>query len=93
MTSKSRRGQGKHSARGKRGKVRQDFSAASAQTQATGQSYRPVPHALTPSAKVPALRSVLTAVRYPYIVSELRRIAIIAGIMLAVLVVLYLVIH
>jgi hypothetical protein len=34
---------------------------------------------------------VLTAVRYPYILTELRRIGILAGIMLTILVVLALV--
>ena len=90
MPSKSRHRRGKHSARSKKRKLRQDFSVTVAQRQA--QNYEPVSPAPTPSAKVLTPRSALPPVRYPYIATELRRIAIIAGIMLAVLVVLYLVI-
>ncbi len=87
MPSKSRRGRGKRSARSKKRKVRQDFSVAVAQRQATSQNYEPAP-----SAKMLTPRSALSPVQYPYIATELRRIAVLAGIMLVVLVVLYLVI-
>ncbi len=92
MPSKSRHGRGKHSAQSKKGKSRQDFSVSGAQRQATAQNYEPVSPAPTPSAKVLTPRPKLTPLQYPYIATELRRIAIVAGIMLAVLVVLSLVI-
>ena len=92
MPSKSRHRQGKHSAQRKRKKSRQDFSVTGAQRQATAQNYEPVSPAPPPSAKVLTPGSALPPVRYPYIATELRRIAIVAGIMLAVLVVLSLVI-
>ena len=44
-----------------------------------------------PTASVPTLTPTPTAVQYPHIVSELRRVGILAGIMLAILVVLTLV--
>jgi len=92
MPGKSRHGRSKHSARSKKRRMRQDFSLTGAQQQATAQSYEPVSPVPTPSAKVLSPRSTLTPVQYPYIATELRRIAILAGIMLAVLGVAYLVI-
>ena len=89
MPRKSRRGRGKQSARSKKRENRQDFSAAPAQQPATVQNYEPVSPVPTPSTKVLRPRSKLTPVQYPYITTELRRIAILAGIMLVVLVVLY----
>jgi len=91
MPGKSRHGRSKHSARSKKRRMRQDFSLTGAQQQATAQSYEPVSSVPTP-AKVLTPRSILTPVQYPYIATELRRIAILAGIMLAVLGVAYLVI-
>jgi len=92
MPGKSRHRRGKHSARSKKGKVRRGISAAVAQQPAMAQSYQPVSTAPTPSAKVPKPRSTPTRLHYPYITAELRRIAILAGIMLTVLVVINLVI-
>ncbi len=90
MPRKSLHGRGKHSARSKKRKVRQAVSITGA--QAIAQNYEPVSRVPTVSAKVLAPRSKLTPVQYPYIATELRRIAILAGIMVVVLVVLYLVI-
>jgi hypothetical protein len=92
MPSKSRHRRDKHSTRSKKGENRQDFSASGAQQQATAQNYEPVSSAPTPSVKVLTPRPKLTPVQHPYIAIELRRIAILTGIMLAVLVVLSLVI-
>lgn len=92
MPSKSRHRRDKHLARSKKGKSRQDFSVSGAQRPATAQNYEPVSPAPTPSAKVLTPRLRLTPRQYPYITTELRRIAIVAGIMLAILVVLSLVI-
>ena len=86
MPSKSRRGRGKKK-KGKRGS-----SPIVAQRQAVAQTYKPVSQAPIPSAKVLTPRSTLPPAQYPYITTELRRIAILAGIMLVVLVVIYLVI-
>ena len=91
MPSKSRGGR-KRSTRSKKRRMRQDFSLAGAQQQATAQNHKPVSQAPSPSAKVLTPRFTLPSVRYPYITTELRRIAILAGIMLAILVVLSLVI-
>lgn len=92
MPGKSRHRRDKHSAQHKRKKSRQDFSVSGAQRPATAQNYEPVSPAPAPAAKVLTPRPALPPVRYPYIATELRRIAIVAGIMLAVLVVLSLVI-
>jgi len=92
MPGKSQHGRGKHSARSKRGRTRQGFSLAGAQQQAVAQDYKSVSQAPAPSAKVLTAKSTLPPVQHPYITIELRRIALLAGIMLTVLVVLYFVI-
>ncbi len=90
MPGKLQHGQGKRSSRRKRGKSRQSPSVIAAQRQPVAQAYKPVSRpAVTASSHVPI--STLTAVQHPYIVSELRRIGILAGTMLAILVVLALV--
>jgi len=64
-----------------------------AQQPAVTQAYKPAaaPKVAAPPASVPTPLATLTAVRHPYIVTELRRIGILAGIMLVILVVLALV--
>jgi len=59
-----------------------------AQRQAVTETHKPVapPRVAAPSASAPTPPPVLTAVRYPYILTELRRIGILAGIMLVILV-------
>ena len=93
MSGKSRHGGGKHSPQAKKRESsrrlnleRQRSSAIAVQQQAIAQAYKPAPSAgvSTPVAKP-------TAVQYPYIAIELQRIGIIAGIMLAILVVLALI--
>ena len=90
MSGKSRHGKGKH---GKRKKSRQHFSAVSARQTPVAQTNEPIvvakPSALPASVLTPI--KTQTATRYPYITAELRRIGILAGIMLAILVVLALV--
>ena len=90
MPGKSQR---RHLSRSKKGKGRRRPSAIVAQGQAVAQSYEPVSHpkVSTPSVSVPTRMATLSTARYPYIVTELRRIGILAGIMLAILVVLALV--
>ena len=86
MPGKSQRKQSK------KRKHRQGYPAIPAQRQALVQTDKPVsqPEA-PPSTKVPTPIATLRAARYPYIAFELRRIGILAGIILAILIVLVLV--
>lgn len=88
MPSKSRHSQRKLSRR-RRGKSRPVFSSPVSQQQAVAQPHKPAAPSkvVAPSAGVP----VLTLARYPYIATELRRIGILTGIILVILVVLFLV--
>ena len=90
MPGKSHRG---HSSHKKKKKGRQGSAAIAAQRQAVAQTYKPVPQpkVSAPSISAPTPMAAQTATRYPYVVSELRRIGILAGIMLVILVVLALV--
>jgi hypothetical protein len=85
VSKKSRRG--KHLTRNKRMERRQDSLATPAPQPATIQ--KPVSPVPTPAAKVLRPTSKLAQIQHPYITTELRRIAILAGIMVVVLVVLY----
>jgi len=89
MPGKFRRG---HPSRKKKKKGKLGLAIA-AQRQAVAQTYKPVPQpkAPAPSVSAPTPITTQTVARYPYIIAELRRIGILAGIMLAILVVLALV--
>ena len=93
MPGKSQRSRRKHSVSGKKKKGRRSPAGVVAQEQAGIQIDKPVTPArvalpaLSTSAPLPRL----TPLRHPYILTELRRTGIIAGIMLIVLVVLALV--
>ena len=91
MPGKSQHGKRKLP-RSKRGKGRQTVSAVSTQ-QAVAQTYKPASHpeASAPSVSVPTMTATPVVTRYPYIASELRRIGILAGVMLVILVILALV--
>jgi len=93
MLGKSRHGRRKRSFQGKKKKGRRSPPGVVVQRQADIQIDKPVapPRVVTPSASAPTPMPVLTTVRYPYILTELRRIGILAGMMLAILVVLALV--
>ncbi len=93
MPSKSQRSRRKRSSKGKKKKSRRSPPVIVSQQQAATQTYEPVapPKVAAPSASAPTPMPVLTAVRHPYILTELRRIGILAGVMLAILVVLVLV--
>ena len=93
MPGKSQRSRRKHSFQGKKKKGRQSPPGVVAQWQAGIQSDKPVasPKVAVPAVSTPTPMPVLTPVRYPYILTELRRTGILAGIMLAILVVLALV--
>ena len=90
MPDKSRR---QHPPRSKRGKGKLSHSATVPQQQAVAQSYKsaPRPEISAPSASVPTPVPTQTIVQHPYIFTELRTIGIMAGAMLAVLVVLALI--
>ena len=92
MPGKSRHGRRKPP-RSKRKRGRQDVSAIRAQQRVAAQTYKPASHpeASAPSASAPSMMATLTVTRYPYITAELRRIGILAGVMLIILVILALV--
>ena len=85
MGSKSRR-KGKHSLQSKKRKRKQISTLKASQQPAVAQTYEPAaPSKVTPP---PAMEPTPMVARYPHISNELRRIGILAGIMLATLVVL-----
>ena len=93
MPSKSQHGRRKHSFQGKKKKGKRSPQGIIAQRQADIQINKPAtpPRAVTPRASAPTPTPVLTTIRYPYIFTELRRIGVLAGILLVILVVLALV--
>ena len=93
MPGKSRHGKKKHSAQSKKLRMRQSPSPIAVQQPVAAQTYEPATpsKAVTSSVKVPTPASTPMAVHYPYIVTELRTIGILAGITLVILVVLVLV--
>ena len=96
MTGKSRRSKGKHHARSKKSKAKQRYTAVASQQQVAAPVASSVETAApaqvpVPSARVRTAPSKPGKVRYPYITAELKRIGILAGIMLAILIVLALV--
>ena len=92
MPGKSQRSRRKHSFQGKKKKGRRSPPGVVAQQPAGIQIDKPValPPVALPRVAVPAV-STPTPLRYPYILTELRRTGILAGIMLVILVVLALV--
>lgn len=92
MPRKSRRRRGKRSSQIKKAKTRQSPPTIVAQESEVAQTFEPVslPEQVAPS--VGESTSVpVSAARYPFIFAELRRIGILAGMMLVILVVLALV--
>ena len=91
MPDKSRHGKGRHPTRSKRKKTTRGPIVT--QQPPVSQAYEsvPQPEVSTPAKSVPTPSATVPTVRYPYITAELRRISILAGIMLVVLVVLSLV--
>jgi len=86
MAGKSRRARGKHSQLSKKRKKKRIATFTASQQPAVTQTYKPAApsEVAAPRAKEPTP----TVARFPHITTELRRIGIIAGIMLATLVVL-----
>jgi len=93
MPGKSRHGKGKQPVRSKRRRSGRSSLASAAQQPPVSQTYEPVPQpeVSTPLPTTPTSSAAVSTVRYPYITTELRRIGILAGIMLVILVVLALV--
>ncbi len=88
MPGKSRRRRGKYSFRHKKGRGSPSPPVIVTQQQALTGTDESVPPPRVPRKSVPA---TITAVRHPYVLTELRRIGILAGIVLAILIVLALV--
>jgi hypothetical protein len=93
MPGKSRRRKGKHLPQSKKRKSGRRFLATVVQQPEVAQTREPVsrPEVSAPSVSVPTPIAELAAVRYPHVVTELRMIGILAGIMLVILIVLALV--
>jgi len=91
MPGKSRHGKRKHLPQDKKRKGKRSSPGVVASQQAEIQIDKPAAPAqvMAPSVSTPV--PVPTAARYPYIITELRRIGILAGIMLVILIVLALV--
>ncbi len=97
MPEKSRHGKAKYHT--KKSKAKQRSTALPSQQQAVGMSPKPAVAtsvSTLPEKKVRTTEKIRTAtvagaVRYPYITAELKRIGILAGIILVILIVLALV--
>jgi len=91
MASKSRRGRGKYSPPSKKRKRRQISTITATQQQAIAQTYKP---AAPSKVAVPLVEEPTpTIAHYPHMTAELRRIGMLAGIMITVLIILSLVLH
>ena len=90
MPGKSRRTRGQYSVQSKKKKGRSGHPAMPAQPPAVAQAHEPVSSSgiSVPAASVPGPKTKPAAVHYPYIATELLTIGILAGIMLAILIVL-----
>jgi hypothetical protein len=90
MSSKSRHKRGKHSFQGKKRKDRRTPVVTATETPVAAQAYTPAASSqvVAPSARVPTPTPRPAMVKHPYVASELRRIGITAGIMLAALAIL-----
>ena len=85
---KSRHGRGRRSFQAKKGKIRQSSPAAAVPQPPASQTSA----AAVPVRSTPATAPLAPTMQYPYVLAELKRIAILAGIALAILVVLALVV-
>ena len=93
MPGKSKHGKGKYSVRSKKKRSGRGSVDGVAQEQLVSQTYEPVPQpeVSAPLPSTPTPPASVSAIRHPYITTELRRIGILAGITLVILVVLALV--
>ena len=87
---KSRRRRGRHLPQSKKEKGRKGVLAPAAQPSAVTQRYEPTLQAgmPAPSAKVPTPKTTVTVAQPTNIAAELRRIGILFGIILVILIVL-----
>ena len=101
MSRKSRR-HGRHLSQSKRRKFRKGFAAPAQQSAAAAQPpvaaaqrYEPAPRTdmAVPAVRAPAQRVAVTSAQLPNVAAELRRIGILTGIILVILVVLALVLR
>ena len=92
MPDKSRHGKRKHPSQSKKRRERERH-AAIVQQPVTAQAPKPAAPAdmPAPSARVPTSARVPSATQYPYITAELKRIGILSGITVVILIVLALV--
>jgi hypothetical protein len=92
MPGKSRHGKGKHFHYSKKSKALRRQGAAATVSQATAgtpEIPRPAAPAAVPATPKAAVSTAKATVNpYPYIASELRRIAILGGIIIVILIVL-----
>jgi hypothetical protein len=91
MSSKSRRKRGKHSFQAKKRKGRLTPAPIASQAPPAGEIRAPVaspPPASAPPVSAPAARAAPATSGYPYVAGELRRIGILAAIMVAALIIL-----
>ncbi len=92
MSNKSKRRRGKQASYSKKREIRQTLPARDEQQTLTQISQPVSPDSMpAPPASAPARIAEEAAARYPYVAAELRITGILAGIILAVLVVLALV--
>jgi hypothetical protein len=90
MPGKSRHGKGKHYHYSKKGKAiqRQAAGTAPAAPSMNATPKPPVPAAAPLQPRVTAVQARAAENPYPYITSELKRIAVLAGIIIVILVIL-----
>jgi hypothetical protein len=93
MPGKSRHHRRRQSAWARKRKERQSPIGTIQQQAAVPIHEAAAPKVSAPASSVPISKVTPAVARYPYITGELRRIGILAGIMLVILVVLALVLH
>ncbi len=95
MPGKSRHGRGRQLPQSKKKKSGLGRKTMPVQPTTVAQTAEPVFRPVTPvpSARVQTPAAKLATIQYPYIVTELRTIGVLAGIMLAILIVLALVLQ
>ncbi len=90
MSSKSRRKRGKHSFQDKKRKGKLTSASIATEAHVVTEPHAPAtsPPASAPQVSTPAPKIAPATSEYPYVASELKRIGILAAIMLAVLITL-----
>ena len=88
MSGKSRHGKGKHLHQSKKSKAKQRHIATALRPPIAETPQPETVITTAPLSKVPASPTKSKTAQYPYITAELRRISILAGIILVILIVL-----